>query len=147
MYVCKPHVCLVTPEARGRHRILWNLSYRSLWATTLVLRIESWSSRRTASVLSLWGFSLENLNSFFFLSPPCSLKQIILCNPGWLGVHLGSSGLFQIEALEPILSWRWNKSEKDINSKSKMVSWNPGAKKRTDVGSLSGIMSIPNAKF
>ena len=54
--LCMLCACLVPTEARRGHRLPWNWSYRWLWATVWVLRIEPISGR-VASVLNCWAIS------------------------------------------------------------------------------------------
>jgi hypothetical protein len=54
MYVCAPCVCLVPTEVRRRCQILWNWSYKRLWATVWVLGIELGFFVRVASALNCW---------------------------------------------------------------------------------------------
>jgi hypothetical protein len=51
-------VRLVPTEASRGHQILWNLSYRWLWATKWVLEMEPGSSERTVSMFNPWVISL-----------------------------------------------------------------------------------------
>jgi hypothetical protein len=46
------YVCAVPAEARGRHQISWNWSYRWLQATTWMLGFELRFSRRIARALN-----------------------------------------------------------------------------------------------
>lgn len=81
-------VCLVLVEVRRWYQISWNEVCRQLWVTVCVLAIESWSSGRATSSLSLWTTSL-NLGAIAGPPPP----------------HLpfsGVLGLIEFEAL-----WMW----------------------------------------
>ena len=58
IYICAPHACLVTLEARRGHWMSWNWSYRQLWATMWVLSIELGISGRPANTLNHGAISL-----------------------------------------------------------------------------------------
>lgn len=51
-HVCIPSVCLMLPEDRRGHQILWNWSYRHVWTTMLVLGPKPQSSARETRTVS-----------------------------------------------------------------------------------------------
>lgn len=52
--LCVHHMLAVPTEASRRHQPLWNWSYKQLWTTVWVLRIEAGSSGRVSSPLNHW---------------------------------------------------------------------------------------------
>lgn len=52
IYICAPHACLEPMEARREHWIPWNRSFRWLYTTMCVLRIDFGSSSKTATALN-----------------------------------------------------------------------------------------------
>lgn len=57
VWVCVLCVCQVPKEARKRHHIPRNWSYRPLGATIWVLRTEPWFSTNAVTALNPWGMS------------------------------------------------------------------------------------------
>lgn len=69
--------CLVPMETR-KCQVLWNRSYRWLWAPTWVLGTKSESSARVASVLNCWAVSI--IPDFYFKSRfPCTFSWNNTC--------------------------------------------------------------------
>lgn len=84
MYECVLHVCLIPTENRVGHLILWNCSYRRLWATMYVLGSEPGSICRSSSVLNLWDTSPSS-NLWFCVGPYSELSRgsCIMCFNMW----------------------------------------------------------------
>lgn len=93
------HVCLFTMcawylwrEARKGCQILWNCSYRQLWASVWVLGAKSCSSARTASILNHWTISSALVcllnNPFFESSASAQLAYTDMTAPLFIIVFM-----------------------------------------------------------
>lgn len=109
MYTWAPFVYLMSTEARRRHWIPSNKSYRQLWVTIWELDMELWTYRREAPLNSEPCFRHEMV--CFNLRENCTHQSLWLSMKGCLDQrHVCKCSSKQCYLRKKNLSWLWRQN-------------------------------------